>query len=58
VGAEPVRDNTQRGRWRADATTLTTSPEGAAPTRFTWHIASDRLTLRDPGGVVYTLARN
>lgn len=58
VGAEPARDNTQRGRWHADATTLTTSPEAASPTRFTWRIASDRLTLRDQQGVAYTLTRN
>jgi len=58
VGAEPVRDATQRGRWRVDATTLTTSPEGASPTRFAWRIASDMLTLRDPQGVAYTLRRN
>ena len=58
VGAGPARDNTQRGRWRADATTLTTSPESASPTRFEWRIANDRLTLRDPHGVAYTLTRN
>ncbi|HSU18068.1 hypothetical protein [Longimicrobium sp.] len=58
TSSEPAVDHAQRGRWTADATTLTTTPDAGEATRFTYTLTGAALSLRDEHGVVYTLVRS
>ncbi|HEX8907063.1 MAG TPA: lipocalin family protein [Longimicrobiaceae bacterium] len=56
---EPAQERSHRGTWTAQGGTLTITPtDGGSTINFAYTLAGNTLTLRDPQGAVFTLARS